>query len=295
MGIFLCSICVYKDKPVPMPNLSSAEENEDSDEDYSTLWPHERPGGHNIWKAPQRPYRVRNKKRASKAARRNFTITNCGSPTYPQSPSLIRKIHERNSYPETPASYFHGKLDNEVKLYISALEDNSMTHINDANHIAQSMVEKGDAISTELVRQREVTKSANRKMLETEHEINQTGRVLKGMSLHGKLANMMWGTRSSQKELDSFDDDGNRNKLKRSMTLPANFSYQISPADTKQERIKGGVKQLIRTMDVLGEQQRGISDELESQEPHLRMMHENMGRVQNKMKRQTTQINELQE
>jgi len=217
----------------------------------------------------------------------------------PRGRSLRQKLNERkliNSCPQTPLGYYDEEErqgEKEAKFYIDTLEDNTLTHAQEANSLTESMVNKGARIAAELRREGEVIMKANRDMINAENEINQTRHTLNGMTLHGKIANY-WRRKPKPTEYP-VDNEREPDYLPRSLSLPAKFAYKYrsSPADTKQQQIKDSVKQMIFNIDTLREQNEGIAEEIMFQEPHLQLMSDNMNRVQSEIVRQTTRINEM--
>jgi len=223
-----------------------------------------------------------------------FRAANSFGERHSREPSLVQRLHERHSCSSSPLGYYNNDEVFDAKSYMCTLEKDTLMSIKDANRIAQSMVQKGNDISSELVRQGAVTSSAYCNILNTEQEIHRTSYALNEMSVTGRFANRFLRRKSRQHELDAFDDEEEGGTLSRRKTLPANFSYRCSSKDTKQQQIKDNVEQLIGAMDIIEDQQRGIAEELEYQKPHLRMINEHVGHVQVEITRQTTQMRDLQ-
>jgi len=224
---------------------------------------------------------------------------------YPESPghglrqrrSLRQKLTERKliaNCPQTPLGYYDEKerqVEKEAKLYIDALEDNTLTYAKNINSLSEELVNKGAMIAAELRREGVVIMNANRHILKTEHDINQNKNTLNGMTLRGKIAN--YRRRKPKQTEYPVDNEREKDYLPRSISLPAKFAYRSSPADTKQQQIKDTVKEMIFNMDTLREQCEGIAEEIMFQEPHLHQMSDNMHRVENEIVRQTTRIKEM--
>jgi len=238
-----------------------------------------------------------------------FIALDSPRPRSTRGPSLRKRLIERkliHSNPATPWSFdaerksnisMNAENDNSLEqLSETLLEDNSLKHLSETNRLAQSMVVKGDEMREELIRQGKVTVQANRDVFNTEQDINETSSKLRGMTFRGKLANMIWRKNSQRRQYNGFEYEDNRDyHLPRSMSLPAKFASKNLREKTKQQRIKNDVNQLIRSMDTLRDQQLGIAEELQYQDPHLKELGTNMVRVNDKMKRQTRQIYELQQ
>jgi len=248
-------------------------------------------------------------KSAGRVLRPEFLALDSPRPRSTRGPSLRKRLIERkliHSSPATPWSFdaerkanisVNAENDNALeRLSETFFEDNSLKQLRETNRLAQSMVVKGDEMREELIRQGKVTEQANRDVFNTEQDINETSSTLRGMTFRGKLANMVWRKNSKRRQYNDFEYENDRPyHLPRSMSLPAKFASPNLRAKTKQQRIKNDVNQLIQSMDTLRDQQLGIAEELEYQDPHLKELGTNMARVNDKMKRQTRQINDLQQ
>jgi hypothetical protein len=226
-------------------------------------------------------------------AKQELLSVDSAEPRYTREPSLRQRLKDRrrmNNSPRTPVGWYDEEL--ESKFYIKALEDNTLKHLHETMHTVESMVEKGAAFSEELAHQGNVIVNTSHDLLKTQQDLNQSKHSLNAMSIHGKFANVVSQIKSKRQGFYSSEDEADRDYLTRSMSLPAKFSYR-SFGDTKQQQIKGRVKQLIRAMDTLSGQQLGIAEELEYQVPHLQKINKNSGRVSKKIKRQMTKINDL--
>jgi len=301
MGLAFCSDCTREGLPV---DLSSCLREEDDDITTCSQYPPPKVKYITEFPSVKRP-KLENINIDIVAGHRTINSPGrvlkpglflCDSPASRGSrcPSLKQQLAERkliNSDHQTPLGYYD-EGEREAECYIDALEDNTLTNIQDTNRLAQSMAVKTAEIAEELRREGDVIMKVNRDVFNTEQEINDASRTLKGMTLHGKVTNML---RSKSKRLKppGYDDGGDRNLLCRSRSLPAKFAYRSSPGDTKQQQIKDEMKQLIRTMDTIRDQNLGIAEEMKFQEPHLRDMSNNMSRVQDRIVRETTQINQM--
>lgn len=202
--------------------------------------------------------------------------------------SLKQQIRERKQ------RSYHNFIEDEqeAKSYMDALENNSMLHLAETFTVVDSMIADGNDTCQELKRQGEVVCHANRDIRETEKDIDDTNRRLKGMnSIRGKLANLVWSPKKHYHD-DSWDDQPTTT-LKRSMTAPILPSY--SNSQTKQEWMTEGVKKLGGAMTVLENQQLAMKHELGAQDKYLNKLDHNIDHIGKRIIHQTDLIHGIKQ
>jgi len=202
--------------------------------------------------------------------------------------SLKQQIRERRQ------RSWHNFIEDEqeAKSYMDALENNSMLNLAETFTVVGSMIANGNDTCQELKRQGEVVRNANRDVRETEKEIDDTNRRLKGMnSVGGKLANLVW---SHKKHFHDDSEDNKFTTLKRSMTAPVLFA-SYSTSQTKQEWMTEGVKKLGSAMNVLEHQQLEMKHEFEAQDKYLNKLDHNIDHIGNKIIHQTDLIHKIKD
>jgi len=273
MGASLCSDdCIGKSrkpgKPVninrPSCSLTSTEDEEDEDSDSSELY-----------------LQAKRVKSAPAPTTINKDKSTVGGISSTGRLSLRQKMEERKT---TRELFIHG--EREAKLYMDAIETDTLSHVDNAVRIASLIVEKTDDITEELVRQGDVIRQANDDIHHTEQDVNQTNYTLKGMkSLRGKLGNMVWRKKPKVQEYSGFETDYGSAIRNRSVSAPPKM--ELPTGGTKQQQISGGLRTLNVAMDTIRSRQLVIGEELQRQDKQLGEFSGNMSRTQDKIKVQS--------
>jgi len=197
--------------------------------------------------------------------------------------SLMQKMEQRRN---THEQFVHG--EREAKLYMDAVETDTLNHVDNAVRIASLIVEKTEDITEELVRQGDVIRGANDDIHYTEQDVNQTNYTLKGMkSLRGKLGNMVWRKKPKIQEYNGFETDYGSAIRNRSVSAPPKLELDSPAVGSKQQQIKGGLRTLNVAMDTIRSRQLVIGEELQRQDKQLNEFSGNMTRTQDKIKVQS--------
>jgi len=198
--------------------------------------------------------------------------------------SLKKRIEHRRS---NPKPFITG--EREAKLYAEAVEKDTLKHVGNTLRIAESIVQKSDDITEELVRQGDVISTVNSDIHDTEQVVNQTNFTLKGMkSIRGKVGNILFRKKPEVQAYQGFQDNrGSNIRNRRCVSLPVQMQNDMTPGGTNQQQIKGGLKQLNLVMDTIKTRQMDITDEIKRQDRQLGEFSNNMGRTQDKIKIQT--------
>jgi len=273
MGISLCSCSddppkfeeKYEDVSESSPNLE--EEEEDDLEVFLT-------------RAHTMPARYGSKLQIPRVSvnKSKTLFTDAGRP------SLRKRIEQRRS---NPKPFITG--EREAKLYAEAVERDTLKHVGNTLRIAESIVQKSDDITEELVRQGDVISTVNSDIHDTEQVVNQTNFTLKGMkSIRGKVGNILFRKKPEVQAYQGFQDNrGSNIRNRRCVSLPVQMQNDMTPGGTNQQQIKGGLKQLNLVMDTIKTRQMDITDEIKRQDRQLGEFSNNMGRTQDKIKIQT--------
>jgi len=198
--------------------------------------------------------------------------------------SLRAKMSKRSSDP------FHDEFVEEkrgVRLYMHALENSSMNELSLTFRNAESLLEKGNTIHEEVIRQGEIVKEANRDTEVIEKDVHNTSHRLKGMkSMRGKVKNIIWHKHGSSNLVVVHESDNESANLRRCNTFPARLpSYDDKM--TKQEWINEGVDRLCYVLDEVEHRQEDISVELGEQEKHFQSLDHNIDHIEHKIQHQT--------
>lgn len=199
-------------------------------------------------------------------------------------PTLIEKMREHKQHPTN--DFIEG--EHQAELYMGAVQDDSIMQVTKTLEVANSIIEKGNDMSDELARQREVTSKANHDIHITEQEIHDTSFMLKGMmSIPGKITNIV-RKKPKHKAYEQFLIEPSliKPREKRVMSAPLPVTERIT-AEEKRKWLQGSVTQLSSAMDIIKSQQLDFKEELEHQEENLQDFGSNIDNIEEKIKHQT--------
>jgi len=204
--------------------------------------------------------------------------------------SLQEKLEQRKNKPKP---FIKG--EREAKLYAEIVERDTLKHVGDTLRIAEMIVQKTDDIGGELARQGNVINQVNSDMHDTELEVNETNKTLKGMkSIRGKMVNMV---RQKKPKVDAYQgfhpNRGSSLRKQRCVSAPVQMEYDRPSKGTNQQQITGGLEQLNIVMDKIKTRSMDISDEMKRQDKQLGEFSNNMSRTQDKIKVQTRIMNSM--
>merc|ERR550534_277757 len=186
--------------------------------------------------------------------------------------SLQEKMKDRRR-----SSVVNQEAELQAERWCKMVTDDSLKHLSHTVRIAGTIVEKGVAINNELARQDSVL---SKKMTDIEH-VTET---LNGMrSLRSKLKSAFWKRepKLKMKEFDSktscfstvklclFEDAGlcSRSKL----ACNSSTMFKDTSEDMQQIRIKAGMGQLHKALDIMAAQQMDVAWTLDTREGRLAM------------------------
>lgn len=198
--------------------------------------------------------------------------------------SLTQRLQERASK-NTSSEFIIG--EQESKMYMDVLQDDTVYHLSEVMTITNLMVGKNEDILDELARQEDVIQNGSNDIFTIDQDISESSYNLHGMkSIGGKISNMLKLNRRHKPCRSHCSLPNERRTRIRSLPEP-NVVPSLSSGETKQKWIETNVKQLNSTMDIIKDQQMDITEVLSNEEGKLNQFENSLGDIDVKMKSQT--------
>jgi len=189
------------------------------------------------------------------------------------------------------SSVVNGEAELQAERWCKMITDDTLKHLSHTVRIAGTIVEKGVGINNELARQDSIL---SKKMT----HIDQVNQTLNGMrSLRSKLKSALWKKepKPNMKEFDSktsffstvnLDLFGNTGSCPNSeLECCSSTILEGRSEDMQQNRIKDGMGQLHKALDIIEKQQMDVAWALDTQEGRLSMFEKRMVTTNRKLNR----------